>query len=179
MKRLIQFGCRLCLALAMSAACVASAQTTSTGTLNVQLVNGSGIVLVFNTDASGVTLSNAGTASATLAFGNVSEYGTLNSNITRTVGTSTFTVSTPFDVNVVESGTSSVSYNLSASLNAAPPTGITLQIDTVTLSTSSQVISTSNSYGSNISHKLSAVISTSAASATQVSSIINFTATAN
>lgn len=181
MKYLVQFGYRfsLVLAIVLAGAFAATAQTTSTGTLNVELVNGSGLVMVFNTDASGVTLGNAGTASATLAFGNVSEYGSLGTSISRTVGTSSFTVSTPFDVNVEESGTSSANYNLSASLSAAPPSGITLEIGSVTLSTTSQIVSTSNSYGSNIPHTLSAVISTSASGATQVTSTINFTATAN
>lgn len=181
MKYLLKLGPRFWLVLAMSLTCASAlkAQVTSNGTLNVELVNGSGLVMVFNTDTSGVTLGNAGTSAATLAFGNVSEYGTLGANISRTIGTSSFTISTPFDVNVEESGTSSANYNLSASLNAAAPTGITLQVDSVTLSTTSQIVSTNNSYGSNISHTISAVVSTSASSSTQVTSLINFTATAN
>src|SRR5579875_2438527 len=186
MKRFTQirsYFTLLLLAL-LAGSSIASAQT-SVGTLNVELQNGSGLQLVFQSDASGVTLGNPGTSAATLAFGTVSEYGSLGANITRTVGTSSFTVSTPFDVNVEESGTTSASYTLSAQLSAAAPTGITIEVDSVALSTSSQTISTTGSYGSNVAHTLSAVISTSASGAggpttgTQLTSTIDFTATAN
>lgn len=187
MKHFAQFGNRLALLLAITLAgtLAAAAQTTSTGTLNVELQNGSGLQLVFQTDASGVTLGNPGTAASTLAFGTVSEYGSLGTNVTRTTGTSNFTVSTPFDINVEVSGISSANYTLSAALAATAPTGITLKVDSVSLTTSSQTISTTSSYGSNVSHTLSAVISTAASGAggpttgTQLTSTINFTATAN
>lgn len=187
MKHFTQPGRYLALLLLMAVTGVmaAAGQTTSVGTLNVELQNGSGLQLVFQTDASGVTLGNPGTAASTLAFGTVSEYGALGANIARTVGTSTFTISTPFDVNVQESGTSSASYTLAAALASAAPTGITFQVDSVTLSTSSQTISTTSSYGGNVAHTLSAVVSTSASGAggpttgTQLTSTIDFTATAN
>jgi hypothetical protein len=172
------------LLLVLVATASAAAQST-TGTLNVELENGSGLIMVFNSDASGVTLGNPGTSAATLAFGTVSEYGALGTGITRTVGTSSFTVSTPFDVSVEESGTTSSSYSLAAALSAAAPTGITIEVDSVTLSTTSQTVSTTSSYGGNVAHTLSAVVSTSASGAggpttgTQLTSTINFTATAN
>jgi hypothetical protein len=186
MKLIIQTGTHLVLLLLVlfAGSSIAAAQT-SVGTLNVELQNGSGLQLVFQSDSSGVTLGNPGTAVSTLAFGTVSEYGALGANISRTTGTSNFTVSTPFDVSVEQSGTNSASYTLSAALAAAAPAGITFQVDSVTLSTSSQTISTTNSYGGNVAHTLSAVVSTSASGAggpttgTQLTSTINFTATAN
>jgi hypothetical protein len=164
-----------------------SAQThpTANGSLTVQLQNGSGLQMVLYSDPSGVSLGNSGTANATLAFGNVAAYGTLNSNVTRSNGTNSFTVSTPFDVNVQVSGIASTSYTLSASLASAAPTGVTLQVDSVSLSTSSQSVQTNGTYGSNVSHTLSAVILTAASGSggpttgTQLTSTINFVATAN
>lgn len=181
---------RLCTVLALSAAGImvpafGQSHPTSSGTLSVQLQNGSGLQMVLYTDPSGVSLGNSGTSSATLAFGNVGAYGTLNSNVTRVNGASSFTVSTPFDVNVQVSGISSTSYTLTASLASAAPTGVTIQVDSVSLTTSSQSIQTNGSYGSNVSHTLSAVILTAASGSggpttgTQLTSTINFVATSN
>jgi len=180
---------RTMIALALAATAIAAARAqshpTSSGSLSVQLQNGSGLQMVLYTDPSGVSLGNSGTSSASLGFGNVSAYGTLNANVTRTIGTSTFTVSTPFDVNVQVSGVSSGNYTLTASLASAAPTGVTLQIDSVTLTTSSQSVQTNGSYGNNVSHTFSAVVSTAGsgsggpATGTQLTSTVNFVATAN
>lgn len=170
---------------ALLAAIPARAQTTTSGTLNVSLQNGSGLQMLLYTDASGVTLTNSGTNNATLSFGTVAASGTLATNVTRTNQTNTFTVSTLFDVNVQESGVTSSNYTLSASLAAAAPTGVTLQIDSVTLGTTSATISTSGSYGTNVQHTMSAVISTAASGSggpttgTQLTSTINLVATSN
>jgi hypothetical protein len=177
----------LALALVAAGVAVANAQShpTSAGSLSVQLQNGSGLQMVLYSDPSGVSLGNSGTSSASLGFGNVAAYGTLNSNVTRTNGSSSFTVSTPFDVNVQVSGVSSSNYTLTASLASAAPTGVTLQIDTVTLTTSSQSIQTNGSYGNNVSHTFSAVVSTAGSGSggpttgTQLTSTVNFVATAN
>src|SRR5438045_7288246 len=92
---------------------------TATGTLTVSAtVNGS-INLVFNSDASGVALTGAGTNAATLAFGNVSAYGAVNAGVTRTTAATSFTVSSPFDVLVTKSNSASANYTLKAQLNAA------------------------------------------------------------
>src|SRR5215472_8762709 len=80
---------------------VAVAQT-ATGTLTVNATVTGSIQLVFNSDGSGVALtSGAGTNTATLDFGNVSAFGALSSpNIIRSVGASSFTVSSAVDVQV-------------------------------------------------------------------------------
>lgn len=175
------------LAIATTAAVGLSAQThpTASGSLSVQLQNGSGLQMVLYSDPSGVTLGNSGTSNASLAFGNVAAYGTLATNVTRTNGTNSFTVSTPFDINVEASGLSSTSYTLSATLSSANPTGVTLQVDSVSLTTTSQSVQTTGTYGTNVSHTLSAVILTAAygsggpTTGTQLTSTINFVATAN
>ena len=174
----------LALLAAATAPLRAQSHPTSAGSLSVQLQNGSGLQMVLYSDPSGVSLGNSGTSSASLGFGNVAAYGTLNANVTRTNGSSTFTVSTPFDVNVQVSGVSSANYTLTASLASAAPTGVTLQIDTVTLTTSSQSIQTNGSYGNNVSHTFSAVVSTAGSGSggpttgTQLTSTVNRT-TAN
>lgn len=183
----VQFvGVLMAAGLALASAAPARAQNpTGSGTLNVTLQNGSGLQMLLNSDPSGVTLGNSGTSSATLSFGTVGAYGTLATNVTRTSQTSTFTVSTLFDINVQDSGVTSSNYTLSASLTAAAPTGVTVELDSVTLTTTSQSISTSNSYGTNVQHTLSAVISTAASGSggpttgTQLTSTINLVATSN
>jgi hypothetical protein len=182
--KLRQLGILAALLAAGTSAALA-AQTSSSGTLNVVLQNGTGLQMVLNSDSSGVTLGNAGTSSATLGFGTVGAYGTPATNVTRTNQTSTFTVSTFFDVEVAESGLSSTSYTLAASLSSTAPTGLTVQVDSVTLSTTSATISTSGSYSTNVRHTLSVVVSTAASGSggpttgTQLSSTINLVATSN
>lgn len=179
------FGMALAGLLLAAVAPAGAAQTTSSGTLNVILQNGSGLVMLLYSDPSGVTLGNAGTSAATLGFGTVGAYGTLNTNISRTNQTSTFTVSTFFDINVQDSGVTSSNYTLTAALSAAAPTGVTLQIDSVNLSTTSATISTTGTYGTNVQHTLSAVISTASSGSggpttgTQLTSTINLVATSN
>lgn len=180
---------RILAAAGLVAICTGSlpAQThpTASGSLAVQLQNGSGLLMVLFSDPSGVTLGNSGTSAASLAFGTVGAYGTLGANITRVNGSSSFTVSTPFDINVQISGITSSSYTLTAALASAAPTGVTIQVDSVSLTTTSQSVQTNGSYGSNVSHTLSAVILTAASGSggpttgTQLTSTINFVATAN
>jgi hypothetical protein len=179
----------LCLLLAALVAgkeySLAQAKPSASGTLAVQLQNGSGLRMIFQSDASGVVLGNAGTSTATLGLGTISAYGPLGSAITKTVGASTFTVSTIFDVSVQESGLASTSYTLAAALSGAAPAGVTYQIDSVVLSTTGQSIQANAVYGNNVAHTFSAIVSTAASGAggpvtgTQLSSTINFTATAN
>ena len=161
------------------------AQTTQ-GTINAQLNNKSGISIVFNTDPSGVTLGNAGTSNATLNFGNISAYAPLSPRVSRPSVTATnFTVSTPFDVRVVIRGTNSANYTLNASLAAPATTGITYQVDTLTLTTAAQTVTANGSYNTDVSHNLNLVVSKAApgaggpATGTAISATLNFVATAN
>lgn len=172
-------------ALAALAVVPMHAQTTGSGTLNVTLQNGSGLVMLLYSDSNGVTLTNSGSNAATLSFGTVGAYGSLPTNVTRTNQTNTFTVSTYFDVNVQDSGITSSNYTLSAKLASTAPTGVTIQLGSITLTTSSQNISTTNAYGTNVQQTLSAVISTAASGSggpttgTQLSDTIDLVATSN
>ena len=92
---------------------LASAQgQTSSGTLTVTAEVQSSISLTFVTDASGVVLTGSGTNSATLDFGNISQFGSPASHVTETIGGTSVTVSTPFDVSVVKSNVTSANYTL-------------------------------------------------------------------
>ncbi len=158
----------------------ASAQTTASGTLNVTAtVNGS-ISLVFNSDASGVGLTGAGTNAATLAFGSVQAYGgTVPAGVTRTTGASSFTVSSPFDVLVDKSNSASANYTLKAQLNTADTIN-TWQVggSTVTNAAATTLTAT-GAYGTNNALTLALTIPFTTASGTNISNSFSFTATAN
>jgi len=156
----------------------ASAQT-ATGALTVTAtVNGS-ISLVFNSDASGVALTGAGSNVATLAFGNVSAYGALGAGVSRAVGASNFTVSSPFDVLVSKSNSASANYTLKAQLNAVDATNA-WQVGGVAVTNAAQsTVTATGAYGSNVPFSLALTIPFATASGTNISNAVNFTATAN
>jgi hypothetical protein len=156
----------------------AQAQATSTGTLIVTATIESSISLTFETDASGVSLVGAGTSSATLAFGTVSAYGTIaTGNVTRTLGASDFTVSSPFGVKVVKANSASTTYTLQAALASADATN-TWTIGSTALTTANQTLGSSYSYGGAVPHTMKLTVPFSA-SAGAVSKNVNFTATSN
>jgi hypothetical protein len=159
---------------------------TATGTVNTTLVNKNGITLVFDTAAGGVTLGNSGTSAVSANFGIISAFGPLAGGVTRpSVGPTTFTVQTIFDVNVIEGGLSSANYTLTANLAAAAPTGMSYKIDAVSLTTTAQTITTTGAYNSDVGHNLGLVVSMSAPGSGgplvgfPISATVNFTATAN
>jgi hypothetical protein len=165
--------------------CGTGSAQTAQGTINATLINGEGIAIMFNTDPAGVTLGASGTAAATLNVGNISAYGPLSAGVTRTsVSGASFTVSTPFDVEVV-GGVGSTNYTLAAQLAGAAPTGFTYKLDTLTLSTVAQNVTTAGTYNTNTQHNLNFVVSTASpasggpAVGTPLTSTINFLATAN
>lgn len=158
-----------------------AAAQTATGTLSVTAtVNGS-INLVFNSDASGVTLtSGAGTSNAALSFGNVSAFGTLAAGVSRPSVTATnFTVSTPVDVFVTEVNSASASYKLTALLNSADATNNWSVNGAAFTNTTAGTAATTGAYGSNVPVTLAITIPFTTASGTTISNIVNFTATAN
>jgi hypothetical protein len=159
---------------------------TATGTINTTLVNKSGISLIFVTAPGNVNLGNSGTSSASANFGIISAFGTLSAGVTRpTVGPTTFTVQTSFDIDVIEGGLTSANYTLTANLAAAAPTGISYKVDTVSLTTAAQTIQANGTYNTNVLHNLGLVVSMSPPGAGgpavgfPITATINFTATAN
>jgi hypothetical protein len=160
---------------------------TSSGTINATLINVSGIALVFDTDPSGIALSNNGSSAASANFGTISAFGPLSAGVTRpSVGPATYVVQTFFDVNVIEGGLLlSPNYTLKAQLAAAAPTGFTYGIDAVTLTTSAQTIQANGPYNTDVQHTLKLTVSTAAPGAggpgvgSPLTSTIDFTATSN
>jgi hypothetical protein len=153
-------------------------QSTSTGTLTVSATIEASVALTFESDPSGVALSGSGTSAATLALGTVSAYGTIGTaGVTRTVGASDFTVSSPFGARVDEANSTSASYTLAVALAASDPTN-TWRVNSTTLTTSNQTLGSSYGYGSAVAHVIYLTVPFSA-SAGAVSRVLNFTATAN
>jgi hypothetical protein len=166
--------------------CGAVNAQTAQGTINATLINRSGIAIVFDSDPAGVTLGSTGTPAATLNIGTISAYGPLSAGLTRSnVSSASFTVSTPFDVNVEIGGITSPNYTLTAQLASAAPTGLTCKIDSLTLSTAVQTVSTAGTYNTDAQHNFSLVVSAASPAGggpavnTPLTSTINFVATAN
>lgn len=160
---------------------MAQAGNTASGTLTVTATVNSSINLVFNSDAAGVPLSSgAGTNAATLAFGNVSAFGAVAANVTRTVvpGTS-FTVSTPVDVLVSQSNSSSANYTLKAQLGSADATNTWKVAGNTITNAAATTLTATGTYGSNASNAVGITVPFATASGTNISNTINFTATSN
>ena len=156
----------------------AAAQDTATGTLTVTATVESSIAMTFENDAAGVALTGAGTNAATMALGAISAYNTIaTAGVSRTVGATDFTVSSPFGVKVVKANGSSANYTLAAALASADATN-TWRINATTLTTSNQNLGTSYSYGSAVAHTMYLTVPFTASTGA-VSRVVNFTATAN
>jgi hypothetical protein len=179
MKKFV-YAASLMVAIVLLLPSFAAAQT-ATGTLTVTATVQGSITLVFNNDASGVPLSSgAGTNTATLAFGNVSAFGAVAANVTRTVvaGTS-FTVSTPVDVQVSKANSASANYTLKAQLGSADAVN-TWQVAGTTVTNAAQAtITATGAYAANTPNTIAITVPFATASGTVISNTINFTATAN
>jgi hypothetical protein len=181
MKKVVLLTATAVMIVGMSSMALAQAGNTATGTLTVTATVNSSINLVFNNDASGVPLSSgAGTNAATLAFGNISAFGAVAANVTRTVvpGTS-FTVSTPVDVLVTKANSSSANYTLKAQLGSADATNTWQVGGTTVTNAAAATITATGSYGSNTAEAIAITVPFSTASGTSISNTINFTATSN
>lgn len=167
----------LVLATVIAMPILSSAQTAS-GTLTVNATISSSIAMVFNTDASGVALTGAGSNAATLNFGAISAYGALAGNVSRTVGATSFTVSTPFDVHVDKSNSSSANYTLKAQLGTADAVN-TWALGATTITNAAQSTLTAvGAYGADSPYTLGLTVPFSNTAAS-ISNTINFVATAN
>jgi hypothetical protein len=144
--------------------------------LHAQLV--SDISLSFASVPGSLPLSGAGTNSATLNFGNVSAFEPLTAGVSRTVGASSYTVSTNFGVRTTKNlvGLLSANYTLKGRLQSAQT--LTWRVNGTTMSTTDAVIGTSQPYGTAVSHTLSFVVLFSQA-AGPVTTVLEITAIAN
>jgi hypothetical protein len=158
----------------------AFAQTTASGTLTVTANVTGSIQLVFNSDASGVALSSgAGTNAATLAFGNVSAFGTVAAGVTRTVAANNFTVSSPVDVLVSKTNSASANYTLKAQLGTADATN-TWSVGGVAVTSAAQAtLTATGTYAANNNLPVAITIPFTSASGTSINNTINYVASAN
>jgi len=158
----------------------AVAQTTASGTLTVTATVTGSINLVFNSDPSGVTLGSPGTNAATLAFGNVSAFGTLASpNIVRSTTASNFTVSSAVDVLVTKTNSASANYTLKAQLGSADAVN-TWTVGGVAVTNAAQsTLTATGTYAANSNFPVAITVPFTTASGTLISNTINYVATAN
>jgi hypothetical protein len=165
----------------LMSAFVTHAQTTASGAMTVSATVQGSLKLAFNSDASGLTLTGAGSNSATLPFGTVMAYGgSLPSTITRAVSSdnTTFTISTPIDVYVFKANVSSSNFTLTAQINTADSVN-TWTVNNVAVTNGSAVAVTSTgSYATNVSMPVALTVPFSNNTGS-VSNTINFTVTTN
>ncbi len=165
---------------ALGLAGVANAQVTSGGTLGVTADIEGSINLLFSTATGGFAVTGTGTGTASLPFGNVQMYGgTVPTNVTRTLtGTTSFTLTTPVNVEVDVANSTSTTFGLLANLGTADivnswsfnaiavtAAGVTPQV-------------TLASYGTATPYNFAVTIPASNTSGSLTNSL-NFTATAN
>ena len=157
-----------------------SSAATATGTLSISATVAGSIEINFNSDASGIALGGSGSSAGSIAFGTVSAYGgSLPTGVTRTInGATSFTLSTPFDLNVAQQDSTSTSYTVTAAL-ATGGADEEFKIDSVTLSTSPQTITTIGSYATNQPHTFSLTIPFTDTSGSGIANTIDFVVTAN
>jgi hypothetical protein len=146
------------------------------------------LTLTLQSDASGMTLGGSGTSSATLSFGSMQAFGgALPSGATKSVGTTNWTISTPFDVKVTCSNLLTLlpctllltpTYILTAELQTANAID-TWKIGGVTLnSTSASTLTSNGTYGAVTAYTFALTIPFSESSGT-ISNQINLLSVCN
>ena len=115
------------------------------------------ISMSFQSVAGAVPLTGAGTATASLDFGNVSAFEPLNPGVTRTGTASNYTISTVLGVRATHAlGAVSSGYTVQARLRSAH--ALTWRVDGVAMSTSPLTVGTSQPYGAVVPHTLAFVV---------------------
>src|ERR1700730_15848941 len=160
---------------AFALAGVASAQTGS-GTLGVTATVQGSINLTFVTDASGLAVTGTGTSTASLPLGKLSMYsGTVPANVTKTIGATSFSLSTPFDVRVDLANSASTTYTLTATLAAADSIN-TWWLGAIDISAAApHALTAAGVFGTAVPYTFKLTVPASA-TAGLVSNTINFTA---
>jgi hypothetical protein len=114
-----------------------------------------------------------------LDFGRVSAFEPLGAGVTRTVGGSTYTISTQFGVRgsyLLLGGILSPNYTLQARLRN--PHVLTWRVDGVAMSTAAATVATSQPYGPVVPHTLAFVVPSSQTAGT-FTTVLEVTAIAN
>jgi hypothetical protein len=138
------------------------------------------LTIAFITDGSGISLVGSGTPAASLPFGTVQAFGgTVPTRVTKSVGPSSWTLSTPIDIQVQKGllDTLSTSFTLTAQLQSADLIN-TWKWNSVTLSTAPATITTTGAYATVTAHTFSLTVPFSEVAGV-IMNTINFTAVAN
>jgi len=153
---------------------------TGSGTMGITADVMGSINLTFVTDASGLAVTGTTTSTGALPFGNVQMYGgSVPANVTKTLtSTTSFTLSTPFDVRVDLANSASLTYTLSATLSSADATNTWLIGATDISSGSITTITATGAYATAVPYTLHLTVPASAASGA-ISNSVNFTAVGN
>lgn len=158
---------------------------TATAKIELQLIFQPGISVFFVRDASGVPVAGGG-FNAAVDFGTVSAYGSLPAGASRpAVSSSSYSIRTPIDIDVENSGVTSSNYTMQAALAAPAPAGISYAVNGTTLTSSLQTVTSTGAYDANQAYNLDVIVSTSdsgsggPAVGSPLSDTLDFTATAN
>jgi hypothetical protein len=114
------------------------------------------VELDFHSVSGGVSLTGSGTNTAGLSFGSVSAHGTTGPGVSRSNGSSDYTLSTLFGVRVTRKGRGST-YTLRARLLTSHP--LTWQVNDIALTTTYQTVAFSQPFDTILSHSLAFVVS--------------------
>jgi hypothetical protein len=134
------------------------------------------ISLTFQTVTGGLSVSGAGTDTASMNFGTVSAYAPLGAGISRSTSATDYTIGSDFGVMVVRNGGRSPNYLLRARLTSN--NALTWRINGVAMTTTFATIADAQPYGSTVPYALEFVVPVAsapgAASATfEVRAIVN------
>ncbi len=138
------------------------------------------IAIIFNSDVTGVILGAGGSPNATFALGSVQAYGgTVPSGVTKTVnGVSSWTLSTPIDIEVIGTGIIVPSFTLTAQAQSADPVN-TWKVNSVILSSGALfTLTTTGTYNVNTPYTFSLTIPFSEPPG-PINNTVNFTAIGN
>jgi hypothetical protein len=159
---------------------IASAQTGS-GSLGVTATVQGSILLTFVTDQSGIAITGTGTSTASLPFGTVKMYGgSVATNVTKTLsGTTSFSLATPFDVQVDLSNSPSATYILTALLASADIVNVwKIGATDISASGTASNLTSTGAYATAVPYTLHLTVPASEA-AGLISNSIGFTAVGN
>jgi hypothetical protein len=146
------------------------------------------VTVSLQSDASGRALGGSGTAMASMAFTTVQAYGgTVPTGVTKSLGTTNFTVGSPFDIKIGCTSLAtllpctlltSANYTLTAQLQSSDSTN-TWKIGSSTLSSTSPLtLTTTGTYSAVVAYNLSIIIPFTESAGT-ISNTINFVIIAN
>ena len=127
---------------------IVSAQVSGSGTLGVTAQIQGSILVTFTSDSAGLAVTGTGSSAGTLPFASEQMFGgTPASGVTKTLTANTsYTLSTPIDIQVDVANTTTSSYLLSASLTTGD-THHSFTFNSVVLTATPQTVDATGTYG--------------------------------